>query len=86
VGAVALTFPIAKSLAIGEGMNFMPFAMMMMMAAASSFATPIGYQTNLMVYGAGGYRFSDYLWFGLPLNLIVMTVAVVVAPIIWPFY
>ncbi len=86
VGAVAMVFPIVKSLTLGEGLNFMPFVMSLMMIAASSFATPIGYQTNLMVYGAGGYRFSDYLKFGIPLNLIVLIVVVIVAPMIWPFY
>jgi di/tricarboxylate transporter len=56
-----------------------------MMAASCGFATPIGYQTNLMVYGPGGYRFSDYVRFGLPLNTLVGVVTVLLAPVFWPF-
>ena len=56
-----------------------------MIAAAASFATPIGYQTNLMVYGPGGYRFSDYLRIGVPLSLIAGVITVVLTPLIWPF-
>ena len=48
--------------------------------------TPIGYQTNLMVYGPGGYRFSDFARIGLPLNLLLILVAIVFIPMIWPFY
>jgi len=59
--------------------------MCIMVAASASFATPIGYQTNLMVYGPGGYRFSDYLRIGVPLNLIIGCVCVALAPLIWPF-
>ena len=56
-----------------------------MIAASASFATPIGYQTNLMVYGPGGYRFGDYLRIGIPLNLVIGCVAVGLAPLIWGF-
>jgi di/tricarboxylate transporter len=56
-----------------------------MMAASASFATPIGYQTNLMVYGPGGYRFTDYIRMGLPLNVLLGIVTVGLAPLIWPF-
>jgi len=63
----------------------MPFVIAVMMGASASFATPLGYQTNLMVYGPGGYRFTDFVRAGLPLNLIVMTVTVGLAPLIWPF-
>jgi Di- and tricarboxylate transporters len=54
-------------------------------AASCGFATPMGYQTNLMIYGAGGYRVGDYVRFGGPLNLIVMVVTLLLAPLIWPF-
>jgi len=56
-----------------------------MMAASTGFATPIGYQTNLMVYGPGGYRFSDYLRIGLPLNALLAVVTLLIAPRVWPF-
>jgi len=49
------------------------------------FATPIGYQTNLMVYGPGGYRFSDYLRIGIPLDILVGIITVALAPLVWPF-
>ncbi len=82
--AAVLLFPIAKAAAIGLGVNVIPFAVAIMLAASNDFATPIGYQTNLMVYGPGGYRFSDYLKFGLPLNLLVMAVTVTLTPLVWP--
>lgn len=82
VAAAVLVFPVA--VAAASGLNFMPFAIAIMMAASSSFATPISYPTNLMVYGAGGYRFGDYVRIGLPLNLIVMAVTLMIAPRIWP--
>jgi di/tricarboxylate transporter len=56
-----------------------------MMGAAVSFATPIGYQTNLIVLGPGGYHFSDYLKIGLPLSFLVWLIAVLLIPIFWPF-
>lgn len=83
--AAVLVFPIALSLSQQLDVNFMPFAICIMMGASASFATPIGYQTNLMVYGPGGYRFGDYFRFGSPLNLIVGVVSVTLAPFIWPF-
>jgi di/tricarboxylate transporter len=82
---VVLVFPIAQAAAHALGVNFMPFVMAIMMAASCGFATPIGYQTNLMVYGPGGYRFTDYLRFGGPLNLLVMAVTLLLAPLVWPF-
>lgn len=83
--AAVLVFPIALASANGMDVNFMPFVIAIMVGASASFATPIGYQTNLMVYGPGGYRFTDYLRFGTPLNLIIMAVTVGLAPLIWPF-
>jgi di/tricarboxylate transporter len=53
-------------------------------SASASFLTPIGYQTNTMVYGIGGYRFSDYLRLGIPLTLVVIVGVVVLVPILWP--
>jgi len=83
--AVALVFPVAMATARSLGVSPMPFAMAVMMAASCGFASPVAYQTNMMVYGPGGYRFGDYLRFGGPLNLIVGTVTVLLAPLIWPF-
>lgn len=84
--AVAVLFtPVVIGVAQHLGVDPRPFVVGVMFAASASFATPIGYQTNLMVYGPGGYRFSDYLRFGLPLNVIVMAVTVLLAPQIWPF-
>lgn len=83
--AAVLVFPIAAATAQSLGVNFEPFVFAIMMAASAGFATPIGYQTNLMVYGPGGYRFSDYVKFGVPLNVLVGAVTVVLAPLIWPF-
>lgn len=83
--AAVLIVPIAKAAAVGLGVDVMPFVIAIMVGASASFATPIGYQTNLMVYGPGGYKFSDYLRFGLPMNLMVMTITVLLAPLIWSF-
>lgn len=83
--AVALIFPIASAASEQMGVSFMPFVMAIMMAGSASFATPLGYQTNLMVYGPGGYRFGDFLRIGVPMNLLMGAVAVTLAPLIWPF-
>lgn len=83
--AAVLVFPIAEATAASLGVSVMPFVIVIMMAASASFATPIGYQTNLMVYGPGGYRFTDYVRIGLPLNLLLGVVAVLLAPLFWPF-
>ena len=83
--AAALMFPFALATANSLGVNPMPFIIVVMMAPSASFATPIGYQTNLMVYGPGGYRFNDFLKIGLPLNLLLGLVTVLLAPLIWPF-
>ena len=55
-----------------------------MFSATLAFATPVGYQTNMMVYGPGGYRFSDYMRVGLPLNVLAMLVCATLIPLIWP--
>ncbi|MEM1108652.1 MAG: SLC13 family permease [Planctomycetota bacterium] len=84
IGTVALMFPVARAAALSAGLNFEPFAITLMMTAAASFATPTAYQTNLMVYGVGGYRFVDFVRIGLPLNLLVMGVTLTIAPVVWP--
>jgi di/tricarboxylate transporter len=83
--AAALIFPIATASAAQAGLDPRPFVIAIAVAASASFATPIGYQTNLMVYGPGGYRFRDFLKVGVPLNLIFMAVAMTVIPLFWSF-
>ncbi|MGB5064681.1 MAG: SLC13 family permease [Candidatus Competibacter sp.] len=73
--AALLMFPIAQAVTVSLDVSIVPFALAIMMAASAEFSTPIGYQTNLMVYGPGGYRFSDYLRIGLPLNGVVALVS-----------
>ena len=81
--AAVLMLPIALSTAAALGCDNTPFAIAVMVAAASSFATPIGYQTNLMVYGPGGYRATDFLRIGIPLSIIVWLVSLIVIPMRW---
>ena len=83
--AAALAFPIAHAAAQAMDVNFMPFAIVIAIAASAGFATPLGYQTHLMVYGAGGYRFSDYTRIGIPMDILAMAVALVVTPVVFPF-
>jgi di/tricarboxylate transporter len=83
--AAALMFPFALSIARELNVSYLPFVIAVMMAASAGFATPIGYQTNLMVYGPGGYRFSDYLKVGVPLDLLIGAVTVLLAPWVFPF-
>ena len=83
--AAVLMFPIAVHAAGTLGIDPMPFAIAIMIGSAASFVTPIGYQTNLMVFGPGGYRFSDYVKLGLPLSILVWGTAVLLIPMFWGF-
>lgn len=83
--AAALMFPFALATAQQLNVNPMPFVISVLTAASASFATPLGYQTNLMVYGPGGYRFTDYLRIGIPMNIIMTLLTVAIAPLVWPF-
>jgi di/tricarboxylate transporter len=83
--AVAIMFPIAMSAAGQMELSAMPFFVSICIAASASFATPIGYQTNLIVQGIGEYKFRDYLIIGLPLNIVFMLVSIALIPVFWPF-
>lgn len=83
--AAALAFPVALAAAQSLGVSFAPFAVVIAIAASAGFATPLGYQTHLMVYGVGGYRFSDYLRIGVPLDLLAMVVTIALTPLFFPF-
>jgi di/tricarboxylate transporter len=80
-----LLLPFALSTALSLGVNPKPFIVGICMGASACFASPIGYQTQLLVYGPGGYRFSDYLKLGAPLNILVILAASFFIPAIWPF-
>ena len=82
--AVVLT-PIAIGVAEGLGLDSRPLLVAIMMGASTSFATPIGYQTNTMVYASGSYRFVDFLRIGLPMNLIVGIATCIAISILTPF-
>lgn len=85
VAAAALMVPIAAALAQTAGLSPTPFAVAVMFAASNAFLTPIGYQTNLLVYGPGGYRFSDFLRVGGLLSVITAVVSVIAIPMFIPF-
>ncbi|ASC71192.1 putative transporter [Halomicronema hongdechloris C2206] len=83
--AAAVVFPIALAVSQTLGVSPMPFVIAIMIGASASFSTPIGYQTNLMVYGPGGYKFSDFMRVGIPLNLLFWSVTVLLTPLVYPF-
>ena len=83
--AAVLVFPLALSVSQSMGLDFVPFAIVIIMAASASFSTPVGYQTNLMVYGPGGYKYTDYLRIGLPLNFLVAIITLSLVTVIWDF-
>ncbi len=82
--AAVLIFPFALASAAALEANPRPFAIAIAVAASASFASPIGYQTNMMVYGPGGYRFTDFVKVGLPMNALAFVVAMTVIPRVWP--
>jgi di/tricarboxylate transporter len=84
-GAAAIAFPFCLQAAALSGTHPRPFVMAVALASSFAFASPVGYQTHMMVFGPGGYRFSDFVRSGVPLNLLMMVVSVILIPIIWPF-
>ena len=85
VATAIIMVPIAIAVSNQLGLESRPFVFTVAFAASSSFITPIGYQTNLMVYGPGGYKFSDYIRVGLPLSLILFISAILIIPKLWHF-
>lgn len=83
--AAAIIFPIALTTSQKIGLDFQPFLICITIAASCSFATPIGYQTNMLVYGPGGYKFKDYIKVGLPISILFFCIAMIIIPWHWPF-
>lgn len=84
-GAAALAFPFCLKAAELSHCDSRPFVMAVALAASFAFASPVGYQTHMMVFGPGGYRFSDFVKVGVPLNIVLWIVCVIMIPMIWPF-
>ena len=83
--AAALLTPIAIEIANGMGVDVRPFAFCIAFGASASFLSPIGYQTNALVYGPGGYLFTDYFRVGFPISLSVWVLSTILIPVFWPF-
>jgi di/tricarboxylate transporter len=84
--AAVLAFPFCTKSAELLGVSERPFIMAVALAASFAFASPIGYQTHMMVFGPGGYRFTDFMRVGIPLNLLIWITAIILIPWIWPFH
>lgn len=83
--AAVLMFPITMAVASDMGVSPEPFVITLMLASACSFLSPVGFVTNLMVYGPGGYRYADYIRLGLPLTILVLALTLLIAPLAFPF-
>ncbi|GIU30198.1 SLC13 family permease [Shewanella schlegeliana] len=83
--AAALSFPVAYAIALSYGVDTRPFILAVVFGASASFISPYGYQTNLMVYNAGNYRFSDFVRVGLPLSLLYSAIVLLLVPALFPF-
>ena len=83
--AAALMFPIGYTVALGFGVDVLPFVMAVAFAASGSFISPYGYQTNLMVFNAGNYRLNDFVKLGLPISIVYALVVLVFVPVFFPF-
>jgi di/tricarboxylate transporter len=85
VASAVFMFPIAMAMAGELGVSFMPFAIIVMVGASCSFISPMGYQTNLMVYVPGGYKFTDFVKMGVPLTVVIGIVAIILTPMFFGF-
>ncbi|MDC3332774.1 SLC13 family permease [bacterium] len=85
LAAAVILFPVAVAASQQLQVDLMPFAVTLMIGASACFATPIGYQTNLMVYGPGNYKFTDFVKMGIPLTVLVGITTIALVPIFWPF-
>jgi di/tricarboxylate transporter len=84
--ATVLIVPIAIDIALGLGADPRPFVLATVIGASTSFLTPVGHQANILVFGPGGYKFTDYTRVGLPLTLVTMIVTMLVLPLLWPLF
>ncbi len=80
-----LMVPVAFSVAAQMGISAQPLVLAVMFSASFSFLTPVGYQTNTIIYGPGGYRFSDFARVGAPLTILLLMLSVLLIPRFWPF-
>ena len=83
-GTIAFLGPVAVALALALGQSPQVFVVTIAMAAVASFLTPIGHHGNLLIYGPGRYRFSDFVRLGTPLTILVAVIVVLIAPLLWP--
>ena len=83
--AAVIVFPIAMATATTLQVDYMPFVIAVAVAASASFASPLGYQTHLMVYGPGNYRLRDFVKMGIPMNVLLWAITTGLAPLVWPF-
>ena len=83
--AGAIFYPIVYQAAVSMGVSPLPFIISLMIAVSSSFATPIGSPTHMLVYGPGGYRFGDFLKIGIPMNFIILAVNLIIVNLIYSF-
>ena len=86
VASAVFMFPISLTIASTLGVSFMPFVIVVMVGASCSFISPVSYQTNLMVYGPGNYRFGDFVKIGVPLSILVGVITVFLTPVFFPFH
>jgi di/tricarboxylate transporter len=84
--ATVLIVPIAIDIALGLGANPQPFVLAAVIGASTSFLTPVGHQANMLVFGPGNYRFTDFTRVGAPLNLVIMAATLICLPILWPLF